>query len=105
MLIRHRDDIAYLCERWADEDAAKHLGDRPLVAGSLASASRAVLGARGQLAFERHGVRHRLAALAAECPPSRPVTAVVYASLALIPLLAASDATIALWRVVQAAQR
>ena len=104
LLTRHRDDIAYLCERWADEDAAEHLGDRTLVAGSLACASVAVLGARGQLGFERLGVRHRLAALASERPPNRPLTAAVYAALALIPLLAASDATVALWRIVEAAQ-
>lgn len=104
LLTRHRDDIAYLCERWADEDAARHLGDRALVAESLASASWATLEARGQLAFEHLGVRHRLGALASECPPNRPLTAVVYAALALIPILAASDATLALWRIVEAAQ-
>lgn len=104
LLTRHRDEIAYLCERWADEDAAEHLGDRTVVADSLVSASWGTLQARGQLAFERLGVRHRLHALASECPPVRPLTALAYVVLALIPILAASDATLALWRIVEAAQ-
>lgn len=105
LLTRHRDDIAYLCERWADEDAADELGDRAVVASALAQASAAALETRGLLAFERLGVRHRLTALATQCPPLRPMSAVSYLAFALLPVLVVSDATFALFRLIEAVRR
>jgi Zn-dependent protease with chaperone function len=63
----------YLCERWADETAARTVGDRRLAAASLARAALAAAGSPIRpttLAYDGPGVVARVAAL--QAPPSKP---------------------------------
>ncbi|MDX6282040.1 MAG: hypothetical protein QOH03_3111 [Kribbellaceae bacterium] len=63
--------VAYLVERWADEDAATTTGDRQLVASTVAKASLAARGQRLAPVLGLHGSRavDRVAAMAVlECP-------------------------------------
>jgi hypothetical protein len=45
LLTPARDQVAYLVERWADEDAAAEVGDRVLTAQAVARAALATVGA------------------------------------------------------------
>jgi Zn-dependent protease with chaperone function len=68
-----RRAVAFLCERWADEVAARAVGDRRLAAQALATAALATAAvASGRapslgMAFERLGVVRRVEAL--QAPP------------------------------------
>lgn len=64
--------VRFATERWADEDAARELGDNKLVARAIARAAVAQNDARpgGALALARLGVRARVEDLLRE-PPSR----------------------------------
>ncbi|MEV5752205.1 M56 family metallopeptidase [Actinoallomurus sp. NPDC052308] len=79
--------IHHLTERWADEDAAATVGDRPLAARALA---RAALAARHDgrpsprsavLCFGRNDVPGRVRALLAGTPARRPIIAAVPAAI------------------------
>jgi Zn-dependent protease with chaperone function len=86
-----RGAIVHTTERWADEEAAKRLGDRRLVAATLARVallSKRHVPAAG-LAFAAHAVPLRAAALLA--PPTRP-RPLVTAALVAIPLAAMAAA-------------
>lgn len=104
LLIRHRRDIAYVCERWADEDACTAVKSRPLAARALARAAVAALApAAATLGFERLRVPHRLAALHAPRPAARPLLTAAYAACAAVPVIAVADATLAMARLLHAA--
>jgi Zn-dependent protease with chaperone function len=66
LLIPLRGCVTYLCERHADEAAAREVGDRMLVAAALAAVADAMRAARspGLPAFGRWSVADRVAALA-----------------------------------------
>jgi beta-lactamase regulating signal transducer with metallopeptidase domain len=68
-------------ERWADEDAAQHTGDRPLVARALARAALALppptaADPRLALGAVRSAVTQRVRALLGPPPPRRPLTTI-----------------------------
>lgn len=107
LLGRVREDLAFLLERWADEDAATAVQSRGLVASALTTAALAATGSGRSdgavLAFERLGVLQRVVAL--QGPPPRPAAVVAAAGpvVAVLALLAAGDATLASERLVQLA--
>jgi Zn-dependent protease with chaperone function len=71
--------VSFLCERWADEVAARSVGDRRLAAQALAAAALAAAGmsAGAVAAFHELSVGQRVAALQAPAParPYRRVAA------------------------------
>ncbi|GIH16469.1 M56 family metallopeptidase [Rugosimonospora africana] len=82
----------YLCERWADEIAARTVGDRRLAATSLARAALATADAPAPpaaFAYSGTGIGDRVAAL--QAPPARPRHAVIMALLGLVALMVLSD--------------
>jgi Zn-dependent protease with chaperone function len=82
----------YLCERWADENAARTVGDRRLAATSLARAALAAADTPlppAALAYHGTGIGARVAAL--QAPPAPPRHAVIVALLGLVGLMLASD--------------
>jgi hypothetical protein len=64
-LLRPAEDaMVFLCERWADEQAAAEVGDRRLCARSLSAAALATTGGpAGLAAFHEHDVTQRVRAL------------------------------------------
>lgn len=64
-LLRPAEDaMVFLCERWADEQAAAEVGDRRLCARSLSAAALATSGGpAGLAAFHEHEVTQRVRAL------------------------------------------
>jgi len=64
-LLRPAEDaMVFLCERWADEQAATEVGDRRLAARSLCAAALATSGGpAGLAAFHEHEVTQRVRAL------------------------------------------
>ena len=90
-------DTRFTLERWADEDAAAEAG-RPTLASALAKAALGVLGATRtdhpapRLAFDRHGVNERVAALLAE-PDRRSRPTWVFVALSLVAAVALAWAT------------
>lgn len=110
-----REAVVYTTERWADEDAARAIGDRRTVAravGKAALASRAGAGA-GVMAFASAGpVPRRVAALLDPAPPVRhwpPALtgtglAVVFATAGTAAsALSALNAAVALFLLLKAA--
>lgn len=93
LLVPLRAAIVQTTERWADEDAAARLGDRRLIAATLARA--ALLSRSGrpahELAFAAGSVTERAAALLAS--PSRP-RPLPMAALAVLPVAAAVAAAV-----------
>lgn len=90
-----RDTVAFLLERWADEEAASAVGDRNTTARALARAALVSQRARPGCAlhFSEHAVTRRIAALRTAPPPvMRSVGAAVLA-LGALPALGAADAT------------
>jgi beta-lactamase regulating signal transducer with metallopeptidase domain len=85
-------DMRFALERWADEDAAARTG-RTTLASALAKAALAVLDSSAHgpaawaLAFHRHGVTDRVAALLAE-PNRRSTPAWALLALSLTAALA-----------------
>jgi hypothetical protein len=79
-------------ERWADEETAAHLGDRPLVARTLLRAALAGVGAgrypRGALAHASGDVSRRVAALM-QAPPRPRWSVTAFTSLLLLATVAA----------------
>ncbi|GAA5201669.1 M56 family metallopeptidase [Rugosimonospora acidiphila] len=88
----------YLCERWADEAAARTVGDRRLAATSLARAALAAAGAGApsppaELGYHGAGVGARVAALQAPPARSRHVAVLALAGLAAVAVTADVHAT------------
>jgi hypothetical protein len=73
LLIPVRAAVAYLVERWADEDAAAVVGDRDLTAQTLARVALATTGpgSRATLGVQGGNVVHRVEALIAPSPAPR----------------------------------
>lgn len=95
LLIPVRDAVAFLLERWADEQAADTVADRSVAARALARAAllshHSRLGAA--LRFSGLAVTRRVAALQSAPPSPTRFWAAVVLALALIPAVAAADAT------------
>ena len=75
LLIPARDAVAYLVERWADEDAAAAVGDRALTAQAVARAALATVDKGPATALGIHGgpTVQRVRALGEPAPaPRRP---------------------------------
>lgn len=103
LLWRVRDDVAYTCERWADEEAGLACGDRRLAAQALARAAvAAVLRPSAALAFERLNVLARVNALRLPPPQNWPALILGCAAIAVAAAAAAGDATIAFARFLAA---
>ncbi|HEY6424028.1 MAG TPA: M56 family metallopeptidase [Pseudonocardiaceae bacterium] len=90
-----RDAVAFLVERWADEDAAQQVGSRGLVAQSL---TRAALGAAeaqrcARLGFHQLAVTQRVLALRAHPAPQCIGVIAVAVLLAAGLAVFAGDAT------------
>jgi beta-lactamase regulating signal transducer with metallopeptidase domain len=102
LLRRLRDDVAYTCERWADEDAVTTTGtDRRLTARALTRAAQAAVGrtaATSAAAFERLNVADRVAALQANPPRIRPSLLLGCALLTIAAAIADGDATMSFAR-------
>jgi beta-lactamase regulating signal transducer with metallopeptidase domain len=93
LLVPVRTTVAYLVERWADEQAAGAVGDRGTTARALA---RAALVAHGQdcaLRFTDRTVTRRIAALRTTPPPHLRTIAGAILTLGALPTLCAADAT------------
>ena len=72
LLARVRDAVAYLIERWADEDAARAVGDRELTARAVANAALATAGSGPKvLGMNGGSAVLRVRALAEPAPPLR----------------------------------
>ena len=68
LLIPVRSAVAYLVERWADEDAAAVVGDRGLTAQAVARAALATAGPKASLGMHGGTVVDRVQALIAPSP-------------------------------------
>ena len=99
-----RDTVAFLLERDADEVAAEQVGSRTLAARSLARAALATTDfpKPQTLAFERLGVTARVTALQSARAPRGRLVALAVAALGVATALAATDATVAFTRLVEA---
>ena len=89
-----RTTVAFLLERWADEDAADAVGDRLTTARALARAALIAHRPRPEcaLCFSDHAVTRRITALQATPPAQlRPVAAAILA-LGILPALGALGA-------------
>ncbi|MET0493856.1 MAG: M48 family metalloprotease [Actinoplanes sp.] len=73
LLVPVRETVAYLVERWADEEAADTVGDRDLTAQAVARAALATVGAGPATALGIGGSAavHRVLALAEPSPAPR----------------------------------
>lgn len=87
--------VAFLVERWADEQAATALGDRTVTARALAHA--ALIAHRAYAAhalnFTDHAVTRRVTALQIAPPPRLWPLAAAVLALGLLPVFGAADAT------------
>ncbi|MGW3094738.1 M48 family metalloprotease [Streptomyces sp. NPDC001102] len=93
LLVPVRDAVAYLVERWADEQAAGAVGDRRTTARALARAALVAHGADCVLHFADRAVTRRVAALQTTPPRRlRPVAAAIL-TLGALAALGAADAT------------
>ncbi|WP_458246407.1 M48 family metalloprotease [Streptomyces sp. MAI_2237] len=93
LLLPVRDAVAYLVERWADEQAAGAVGDRRTTARALARAALVAQGADCVLHFADRAVTRRVAALQTTAPRRlRPVAAAIL-TLGALAALGAADAT------------
>jgi Zn-dependent protease with chaperone function len=84
--------VSYLCERSADEAAARVVGDRKLAAQALAVAALAAAPPlpAATTAFHRHEVRRRVAALQAPAPVSTHRLAIAF-TFAFCTAIVATD--------------
>jgi Zn-dependent protease with chaperone function len=112
--------VSYTVERWADEAAAKHCGDRRLTARTVGKAALAssrkggapgwaltgIAGSPGPLARRRSPgpVPRRVAALLAPAPSVRPLLVAAVAAVVLVSGVAAIDAAFDLHALVELAQ-
>ncbi|WEO93742.1 M56 family metallopeptidase [Streptomyces sp. FXJ1.172] len=87
--------VAFLVERWADEQAAAAVGDRRATARALARAALTAGRARAgcALGFTDHAVTRRIAALQTSPPPHLWSAAAAVLTLGALPALLAADAT------------
>jgi Zn-dependent protease with chaperone function len=90
-----RSAVAFLVERWADEQAAAAVGDRRATARALARAALTAGRARTACAlhFTDRAVTRRIAALQTSPPPRLWSAALAVLALGLLPPLLAADAT------------
>ncbi|MEU5595337.1 M56 family metallopeptidase [Streptomyces sp. NPDC020298] len=95
LLIPVRSTVAFLVERWADEQAATAVGDRDTTARALARAALTAGGARTgcALTFTDRAVTRRIAALQTAPPPRLWTAAAAVLALGALPALGAADAT------------
>lgn len=95
MMIPLRETVGYLLERWADEDAATAVADRPTTARALAHAALLARRSRGgsALAFIDLAVTRRVTALQNTPPKAARARTAAVLALALVPALGAADAT------------
>jgi Zn-dependent protease with chaperone function len=95
MLAPVRRAVAFLCERWADEDAAEAVGDRRLAAQALATAALATTAAgrapAADLAFHELSVVRRVAALRSPTAPVRYWRLIVTVPMLLCAVTLAAD--------------
>lgn len=99
ILIRLRADVAYACERWADEDASEACGDRRLAAQALSRAAVASLRPTAAgMAFERLDITDRIRALRVDPPVTRIHVVLGCVLIACAAVFASGDATIAFAR-------
>jgi Zn-dependent protease with chaperone function len=108
LLLRYRKAMALVTERWADEDAARSVGDRERAAAALASTALLTAGRRRDpaytLAVATSAVPERVAALLSD--PPRPQR-LVCGLLAAATIAAAVAAAVAMWdahQLVEVAQ-
>jgi Zn-dependent protease with chaperone function len=80
--------VAYLLERWADEDAATHTG-RAVTAEALAVVSLAALPAPSAMAFDTVGVPDRIGALLDGTSATRSRAIVLWCALAALVAVSA----------------
>jgi beta-lactamase regulating signal transducer with metallopeptidase domain len=73
-LRRMNERLRFSLERWADEDAAEAVGDRPLVARTIARVALTSPAASPLPAFSESGVVGRVKALLGTPPSKNPVT-------------------------------
>ncbi|MFJ8006001.1 M56 family metallopeptidase [Streptomyces fagopyri] len=90
-----RTTVTFLVERWADEEAARSVGDRRTTARALARAALVAQRARPGCAlnFSEHAVTRRIAALQTAPPPNLRSVGVAVLALAVLSALGALDAT------------
>ncbi|MEU6507151.1 M56 family metallopeptidase [Streptomyces sp. NPDC046942] len=90
-----RTAVAFLVERWADEQAAATVGDRRVTALALARAALTAGRTRAAcaLGFTDRAVTRRIAALQTTPPPRLWAAAAAVLALATLPALLAADAT------------
>ncbi|MGW4986246.1 M56 family metallopeptidase [Streptomyces mirabilis] len=90
-----RTTVAFLVERWADEEAARRVGDRRTTARALARAALVAQRARPgcALSFSEHAVTRRIAALQTAPPPNLWSIGVAVLALGALPAFGALDAT------------
>ncbi|MDT0454777.1 M56 family metallopeptidase [Streptomyces sp. DSM 41527] len=95
VLVPLRETVAFLLERWADEDAAETDAGRETTARAVARA--ALLSHRSRLASALHlsqlAVTRRVAALQAAPLPRTRLLAVAILASAILPAVGAADAT------------
>lgn len=95
LLVPLRETVAFLLERWADEDAADRVADRHAAARAVARA--ALLQRRGPagcaLHFSESAVARRVAALRSAPPPRARAWALLVLAQASLSALAAVEAT------------
>ena len=102
LLVPARDAVAFLVERWADEEAAEVVGSRRQAAAALARVALNTAPPRfalGALAFHREAVVERVLALQAPCALNRKSLAAVTLGLAGLTALGEADATLAFGRL------
>ncbi len=106
LVIRVRDHVEFLLERWADEHAAVEVGDRDVAARALARAALAAhpqpSGPAAALGLLRLRVLTRVRALHAAAPTSRWTASWPAAALTALTLLVAGDTAAALSRCLHA---
>lgn len=93
LLVPVRRAVAYLVERWADEQAATAVGDRDITARALARAALVAHRPGCALNFSDRAVTRRVAALQTAPTPRVPLLAAAILALGALPALGAADAT------------
>ncbi|OLZ68887.1 hypothetical protein AV521_18970 [Streptomyces sp. IMTB 2501] len=107
MLGSVRDHITFHIERWADEEAARTTGSRPLAARSLIRAALATADAagthepQGVLAYLRYRVTVRVGALRAERPNNHWGAALPAVAVTALTCLAFAEVTCDLARCLR----
>lgn len=97
-----RAQVRFATERWADEIAAAHVGDRELVARAISRAALAQLDAvAGPLALSGFGVRARVEALLHDPSRSRPLAEAAAAASVLALAASIVASTMQLHHLVQ----